>query len=209
MSNLVQELRNHDFHVPDPKYPLAEMETGRIEGLRKELLPKKKQKDLLEYLPEIKNVRSIQYWNGGRPIKEPNASQLVEGLSKAVSDVHGLPVATARQMVLERLTARQTQETADEINHKAMQAILNGANKYLFDKELEEICSMAALAVVKRKDQILPNDSEAFEAYASLLSAWHDFKTDRHDYTDEQLATHANSLNRTIRAYEKANKNET
>lgn len=208
MSNLVQELRIHGFHVPDPKQPLAEMETGRLGGLRKELLPEISLQELLAYLP-VNNTRSYQYWDGGKPPKEPNASKLVEGLSKAVSDVHGLPVATARQMVLERLTARQTQETADEINHKAMQAILNGANKYLFDKELEEICSMAALAIVKRKDQILPNDSEAFEAYANLLGAWHDFKTDRRDYTDEQLATRANSLNRTLRAYEKANKNET
>lgn len=198
---LAKELRRYGWRVPDPKHPLAEMENGRLEGLRRDLIPDMKQQELMVYLP-AKDVRSFQNWDSGKVPTDPKG--LIDGLSKAVSEYHGIDAKRARNIVLETLTTRQIEESAEAINQQAMQAIYSGFERYLLSSEQEMICHQLAREIsYDRKDQILPQDAEDFAVYENLVKAWETFSNAKGQRSDEQLGYGISQLRKALKEYER------
>jgi hypothetical protein len=189
MSRLVDELRVRGLHVPNEKRPLAEIESGRIDDVRKSLPGDITQETLAESIhTDVRHrkhkdvdhidVKTFQNWNGNPgQIKSVDAEKLVDCFTKQFMTSYAIMENVARSLVLDELTKDVDRQNADEAYIRGMGCILSNATDYLLSDELESLtseletlCAHVRQAIkAERQDQIAQDDLRAF---LDVLKKW-------------------------------------
>lgn len=210
MSRLVDELRVRGLHVPNEKRPLAEIEPGRIDDVRKSLPGDITQETLAESIhTDVRHrkhkdvdhidVKTFQNWNGNPgQIKSVDAEKLVDCFTKQFMTSYAIMENVARSIVLDELTKDVDRQEADAAYIRGMDCILSNATDYLLSDELETLCTHVRQAIkAERQEQIAQDDLRAF---LEVISKW-DYTRREKDGDTEGYREAGKSLDSAIAAF--------
>lgn len=176
MSNLADELRERGLLVADRSRPLANVEPGRLEEVRKKCLPGVTQEDVASEVGVVKET--LKNWSDKpRSINESKATRLVAAYASLFAKRYGIDDGNARGIFLSELAADEGRKAAEEAYESGMYCILMNAPKYLFAEEMEALCDLTVSRVLdERRSQVAQEELARFvelaDAWKRLRRAW-------------------------------------
>jgi hypothetical protein len=198
MSRLVDELIARGLRVPKENRPLAEIEPGRIDDMRKRLPVDMTQKDFVENKLGM-SQRTFQDWNKNPgQIKSDDAAELVDRFTKQFMTSYAITENVARSLVLDELTKDVDRQETDAAYIRGMSCILSSAADYLLTDELEPFCALVAQVIkAARQEQIAQDDLRAF---LEVINKW-DYMRRRKNGDTEGYREAGKSLDSAIAAF--------
>lgn len=198
MSNLIEELKERSLPVPNDNKPLGEVEPGRIEAIRTELLSGVGQAEVAQGVG-FKSPETVKNWSDDpSSLNRDKAEKLVAYLATLIARRYGIPEETARKVVLDELT----KDTAEEAYIKGMDCILSNVCYYLLHDEVESLCDVAALTVLdERRTQAAQTDLVAF---LEVAEAWRRTYKARKSRNNARVIEAGNELRDAVTAFNAA-----
>ena len=209
MSRLVDELRVRGLHVPNEKRPLAEIEPGRIDDVRKSLPGDITQETLAESIhtdvrhrkhKDVDHIDVKPFRIGtATPVKSKRRRrEAVDRFTKQFMTSYAIMENVARSIVLDELTKDVDRQEADAAYIRGMDCILSNATDYLLSDELETLCTHVRQAIkAERQEQIAQDDLRAF---LEVISKW-DYTRREKDGDTEGYREAGKSLDSAIAAF--------
>lgn len=202
MSNLVDELRERGFHVPNDKRPLSEVESGRIEAIRKKLLPGVGQAEVAKEVG-IKATETAKNWSDDpSTVTLDKAEKLVGYFASRCAEQYHIDEEAARETVLNELTKDADRDGTEQTYKQGMYCILSNIADYLLSDEMESLCDVAVRAVLdERRSQAVQADLAAF---LEVAGAWKRLHKARENGSNARVMEAGNALQDALSAFNEA-----
>jgi hypothetical protein len=202
VSNLVDELRERGFHVPNDKRPLSEVESGRIEAIRKKLLPGVGQAEIAQGVG-FKSPETVKNWSDDpSTVTLDKAEKLVGYFASRCAEQYHIDEEAARETVLNELTKDADRDGTEQTYEQGMYCILSNIADYLLSDEMESLCDVAVRAVLdERRLQASQPDLAAF---LGVAEAWKRLDKSRKGRSDARVIEAGNALRDALSAFNEA-----